>query len=209
MKNLTDLFTLLEVTRAQPQYGYALSGLKQHELSNLAEHHYLVTVIAWQLALMVQKQGATINVQKVLEFTLIHDLGELFGGDIGMPYAKANPKARELAKAFEMENQNFLAQFFGEQKGHYLELSQEIMDAKSDEAIIAKIADYMEVTHYKAYVNLFSQADLDLIQPKLEVMISKMNDEAAKTSLSAFLKEWPKQLAKKSPREIISEGATD
>ncbi len=208
MNNLTDLFTLLEVTRAQPQYGYALSGLKQHELSNLAEHHYLVTVIAWQLALMVQKQGAAINVQKVLEFTLIHDLGELFGGDIGMPYAKANPKARELAKAFEAENQNFLAQFFGEQKSRYLKLSQEIMDAKSDEAIIAKIADYMEVTHYKAYVNLFSQADLDLIEPKLEAMMIKMKDAVAKTALAAFLKEWLNHVAKKSPREIVTGSAS-
>ncbi len=115
MDHLAKLFKLLEITRSQPQYGYALAGIPKGELSDLAQHHYLVTFIAWQLALSVQSKGAKINVQKVLEYSLIHDLGELFGGDIAMPYAKANPKARILAKAFEAENQKYLANFFGAQ----------------------------------------------------------------------------------------------
>jgi len=47
MDNLTKLFKLVELTRFQPQYGYALAGIPKEELSNLAEHHYLVTFIAW------------------------------------------------------------------------------------------------------------------------------------------------------------------
>ncbi len=58
---------------------------------NLAEHHYLVAMIGWQLATLVTKKGANIDADKVLHFCLLHDLGELFGGDIGMYYAKANP----------------------------------------------------------------------------------------------------------------------
>src|SRR5579872_6043877 len=127
MNHLAKLFKLLEITRSQPQYGYALAGIPKAELSDLAQHHYLVTFIAWQLALSVQAKGAKINVQKVLEFCMVHDLGELFGGDIAMPYAKANPKARTLAKAFEAENQNYLSAFFGPQSKHYKELSDEIM----------------------------------------------------------------------------------
>ena len=68
MENLTNLFKLMELTRSQPQYGYALSGIQQDELSNLAEHHYLVTFIAWQLAAHVKGAGAKIDIQKVLEF---------------------------------------------------------------------------------------------------------------------------------------------
>ena len=40
MKHLTNLFKLMELTRSQPQYGYALAGIQQDELSNLAEHHF-------------------------------------------------------------------------------------------------------------------------------------------------------------------------
>ena len=75
MEHLTNLFKLIELTRSQPQYGYALAGIQQDELSNLAEHHYLVTFVAWQLASQVKRAGANIDIQKVLEFCLIHDLG--------------------------------------------------------------------------------------------------------------------------------------
>lgn len=76
MKHLPDLFTLLQITRSQPQYGYALSGIQQDELSNLAEHHYLVTFIAWQIAVHLKQKGAAIEVQQVLELSMIHDLGD-------------------------------------------------------------------------------------------------------------------------------------
>jgi len=153
MNHLTNLFKLMELTRSQPQYGYALAGIQQDELSNLAEHHYLVTFIAWQLASQVKKAGAKIDVEKVLEFGLVHDLGELFGGDISMPYAKANPKARKHAKAFEEENQRFLSKFFGNQSEHFKELGHKILDAKSDEAIIAKIADPIAKKELGKFIN--------------------------------------------------------
>lgn len=195
----------MELTRSQPQYGYALAGIQQDELSNLAEHHYLVTFTAWQLAAQVKKAGAKIDIQKVLEFCLIHDLGELFGGDISMPYARANPKARVHAKAFEEENQRFLSRFFGNQSEHFKELGHEILDAKSDEAFIAKIADYIEVTHYKQYVKVFSKFDMELIEPKLQSMVSKMKDRIAKKELSTFIKQWAKDINKKEIPEILYE----
>jgi len=74
MDYLTNLFKIIELTRSQSQYGYILAGIKRGDLSNLAEHHYLVTFIAWQLTLYVKSKGAKISVQKVLEFSLIHDL---------------------------------------------------------------------------------------------------------------------------------------
>ena len=197
----------MELTRSQPQYGYTLAGIQQDELSNLAEHHYLVTFIAWQLASQVKKAGAKIDVQKVLEFGLIHDLGELFGGDISMPYARANPKAREYAKAFEEENQKFLSKFFGNQSEHFKELGHEILDTKSDEAIIAKIADYIEVTHYKQYVKVFSKFDTDLIKPKLASMIEKMADPIAKKELGKFINNWTGDITKKEIPEILYENA--
>jgi len=197
----------MELTRSQPQYGYALAGIQQDELSNLAEHHYLVTFIAWQLASQVKKAGAKINISKVLEFGLVHDLGELLGGDISMPYARANPKARKHAKAFEEENQRFLSKFFGNQSQHFKELGHEILDAKSDEAIIAKMADYIEVTHYKQYVKVFSKFDTDLIKPKLVSMIEKIADPVAKKELGKFINNWTNDITKKEIPEILYENA--
>lgn len=197
----------MELTRSQPQYGYALAGIQQDELSNLAEHHYLVTFTAWQLASHVKKAGAKLNIQKVLEFCLIHDLGELFGGDIAMPYARSNPKAKAHAKAFEEENQRFLSKFFGNQSDYFKELGHEILNAKSDECIIAKIADYIEITHYKQYVKVFSKFDTNLIKPKLAEMIEKMKDPIAKKELAKFIKSWTANISKKDIPEILYENA--
>jgi len=207
MDHLTNLFKLMELTRSQPQYGYALAGIQQDELSNLAEHHYLVTFTAWQLARQVKSKGADINIEKVLEFSLIHDLGELFGGDIAMPYARSNPTARKYAKQFEEENQRFLAKFFGNDSEYFKELGHDILDTHSDEGIISKIADYIEVTHYKQYVKVFSKFDMDLIEPKLQSVIAKMKDPIAKEELSKFVKNWAADISKKDIPEILYENA--
>ncbi len=205
MQHLTNLFKIIELTRSQPQYGYALAGIQQDDLSNLAEHHYLVTFIGWQLARNLKARGAAVNVEKVLEFCLIHDLGELFGGDIAMPYARVNPKAREHAKAFETENQKYLSEFFDNEKSYFQNLSNEIMNAQSDECIIAKIADYIEVTHYKFFVKAFSQFDLELVETKLQDMISRIKDMIAKQVLSEFVTIWAKEIGTKDIPQILYE----
>ena len=194
MKHLTKLFNLLEITRNQPQYGYAIWG-GGVRMGNLAEHHYMVSMIAWQLASGVNAVGAKLDIAKVFEFASIHDIGELFGGDISMPYAKANPKAREYAKKFEAENHSYIAKFFGGQSKYFKELSAEILDASSDEARIVKMADYLEVTHYKFFIGKFVKSDIELVSEKLDKMIGGMKDKIAKKELTAFIAEWKKEMS--------------
>jgi 5'-deoxynucleotidase YfbR-like HD superfamily hydrolase len=199
-KQLVNLLKLMQITRAQPQYGYALSGLKKHELSSLAEHHYLVTFIALQLARHLNLVGAKLNVEKVLEICLIHDLGELFGGDISRPYAMANPKARELAKAFEEENQKFLRKYLVTTSD---ELWTDVRTPKSDEAIVAKIADLMECGHYIKYLNQFKPMDSRILRKKLPEVAGKLKDKIAKRELLKFIKVWLVEIESKSATEIL------
>ncbi len=205
MQHLTKLFRLLEITRAHPQYGYTLAEIPKSELSDLAQHHYLVAFIAWQLVRLIKRTGGQIDGEKVLEFALIHDLGELFGGDISMPYAKANPVAREAAKAFERENQKYMAKFFGDDATHFDALSEEILNAKSDEALVAKIADYVECTHYKLYVHRFSPNDVIMVQKKMEEMITKLEDETARTVLVEFVTRWADDLKQGKVQDIFED----
>ncbi len=193
----------METTRAQLQYGYVLAEIPKSEISDLAQHHYLVTFIAWQLARKVNSAGAHINIEKVLEFSLIHDVGELFGGDISMPYANANPAARQKAKAFEAENQKYLATFFDDDQSYFQELSNEIMDAESNEAIMAKIADYIEVTQYKLYVHRLSKGDVAMAADKIRLLIDALTDEIAKQQLTVFLEGWSHELGDGNLDEIF------
>lgn len=192
MDKVIDLINLLQITRIQPQYGYAIAG-GNTRLSNLAEHHYLVTIFAWQLCEIVNKAGAEIDTYKVIKFCLLHDIGELFGGDIGMYYAKSNPKAREYAKQFEEENQKFISRFF-ENKDEVLELTKEILESASDESHIAKISDYLEATHYKLFNGQLKKKDIELIVPKIEEKIEKFKNKIAKDKLQQFVESWRKKM---------------
>jgi putative hydrolase of HD superfamily len=194
MKKIVDLINLLQITRAQQQYGYAIGG-GNTRISNLAEHHYLVAMIGWQLSAFVNEKGAKIDVCKVIKFCLLHDIGEIFGGDIGMYYAKANPKARSLAKQFEEENQKFLSKYFNNKK-EMLKLTKEILESSSDESHIAKIADYIELIHYKLFNAQLKKRDIKLIMPKLIEKIKKIKNTIAKKELLKFVNFWEEKMTK-------------
>lgn len=204
MKHLPKLFKLAELTRAQTQYGYLLSGIPREKISNLAEHHYLVTFIGWQLASILKDAGARIDVLKVLEFCMIHDWGELMGGDISVFYAQANPKAKRLAVAFEEENQKFLSKYFGKGQKKFKALGHEILNYKSDEALIAKVADYVEALNFKVYVGAFREADRKFNVVKMQKYIKPMKDKIAKRMLTEFVTEWLKDVEDNNYIEIFN-----
>ena len=194
MEKIIELINLLQISRIQPQYGYAVAG-GNARIGDLAQHHYLVTMLAWQLSELVNKNGAKIDTYKVLKFSLLHDIGELFGGDIGMYYAKANPQARTYAKQFEEENKKYLSKLFSNEK-EVVELAKEILESQSDEAHISKIADYLEVTHYKFFNNQLKKKDIELVAPKLTEKIEKLQDTVAKKTLLDFVNSWKEKMLK-------------
>jgi 5'-deoxynucleotidase YfbR-like HD superfamily hydrolase len=203
MEDFNRLFNLLELTRSMPQSGYALLGLPKDQLSDLAQHQYLVAMIAWQLARGANRAGANLNVEKVLELALVHDLGELFGGDIAMPYGHANKKAKKLAKAFEEENLKYLSKFFGDDKKYVAKIFEEIKEHKTDEGIVAKLADYIECSHYRLYMNAVDKNDQEFNLEKINGFLKKMKDPAAKKYLSECVESWHKNFFKTQGRTNI------
>ncbi len=193
-KEIAKLVRLAELTRGMPMTGYVLGGIPKHELSDLSQHHYLVTFIAWILSLHIEKRGGKVDTRKTLELCLIHDLGELLGGDIAMPYARANTKAKELAKAFEEENGRFLTNLFYDEKDRIEDLIKESHEPTSDEAIIMKVADYIEVTHFKLYVKRLTEGDLMLAERAIERRLEKVKDEVVKKELKEIVKNWRGEL---------------
>ena len=202
MKNKVTIFRLLEVCRSQPQYGYVVSGIKKSELSDLAQHHFLVTFFAWQIARQVIGHGCRINVERILEISLLHDLGELFGGDISLPYGIANPKASKLAKEFEAENQRYIVRMLGDE-GYYQPIFEEANRPNSVEGVIAKMADYLEVTHYKDYIGRMTVGDIRVIKQRLEVLITNLKDKKARAFLLKYLKEWSDEMQKIKKSELF------
>ncbi len=155
----------------------------------MAQHHFLVTFFAWHIARQVVKHGGRVNVERVVEISLLHDLGELFGGDISLPYGIANPKASKLAKEFEVENQQYIVRMLGDEN-YYRPIFEEANRPTSVEGVIAKMADYLEVTHYKEYIGRMTNGDIRVIKQRLEVIITNLKDKKVRTFLLSFLEEW-------------------
>ena len=67
MQHLTKLFKLMEITRTQPQYGYNIAGVSKDHMSDLAQHHYLVTFMGWQIARALRAADYEVNLERVME----------------------------------------------------------------------------------------------------------------------------------------------
>lgn len=203
MDHLVKLFKLMQFTRSMPQTGYVLAGVKKNELSDLAQHHYLVSFYSWQITRSLNSMGAKLDLEKVLEYAMIHDIGEIFGSDIPWPYGKANRRAYRAAKQFEAENHKFLSRYFGSGKKEFMKEASEILDAKSDEAILVKIADYIECLNYKNYTHSISRRDKEITKKSFDMKLKKMKDPVAKKGLSDFIKVWLGQIDKNNDEEDI------
>lgn len=203
MENLTNLFKIMQLTRSMPQYGYVVAGIKQNDLSNLAEHHYLVTFIAWQIALSLKEKGANLDILKVLEISMVHDVGELFGGDVSFHYGRAHKVARQKAKEFEKENVLFLSRFFNKPE-KFLELnSLERGEVTSDEAIISRFADLIECIYYKMTLDKVTPKDIEETVEALKARALEAKDEITKKELLNFLDAFSGVLEGKSVQDII------
>ena len=185
-----------------PQTGYVVSGIKKSELSDLAQHHYLVTAIGWYLASLLKKRKGRVNLERVLEICLIHDLGELFGGDIAMPYAKDNPAANKLAKKFEQVNQKYLSKFLPDPK-QAAELFGEANVIASIESVVAKLADYIEVTEYKLYLGRLTEGDVEMVVKRMNKMIEKIKHVRTREKLSELISEWSTDVSDSSGYELF------
>ena len=192
--DLFSLFELMQLMRSQPMYGYALTGLPKGELSDLTQHHYLVGMLAWRLARIAKSAGGNVRIERTMELALTHDIGEIFGGDIAAPYARANPAARKHAKAFEQENLKFLAPFFGDDSSYMTDLFKELHEKTTDEARIVKIADFIEFTHYKRYIRRSTEGDAAIVSNVIEANLAAMQDPSTKSSLTTATQAWIKGL---------------
>jgi len=185
---MIDLFKLLELTRAQPQYGYNVSLKGRGALPDLAQHHYLVAMIAWQLARRANAAGANVDVLRTLEMALVHDLPELFGGDINFYYARANSEARKGAKIMQEANAEFLAKHFEQDGGHFRELVEEEGKRETNEAVIVRVADHLECLVYKNYVSISSKHDKEGAFALLYKNAKRAPDQKVQDSLSEIIK---------------------
>lgn len=177
----------MQLTREQPMYGYFLSGIKRHETSNLAEHHYLSAMIAWMLCEHVNREAKLIDTDHTIKPTLLHDLGELFGGDIAGPLSRRKPEMRNLAKEPEKHNISILASFLSDPHGEgFRKLHEEFESHGSDESVVANVADKIEAQFFLDNRENPYLAKSSFYKDHVKPLADRIKDERIRTRVHEF-----------------------
>lgn len=96
MKNLLKFFIEVGKLKKIPRKGWVLIGIKNAE--TIAAHTFHEAIMVWLLA---KQQKTRLNAERVLKTALIHDLCELYAGDMS-PYDEILPKnKKEWPKLFD------------------------------------------------------------------------------------------------------------
>jgi len=123
---------------------YHATPMFQNE--TVAEHCYYVALLGRAICGILEEQGIRVNTQRVLEKALIHDIEEMFSGDIIQPFKYSDPSLKKLIdelntksldKAFEGLPKNLAA--------HFKNLWSDYKDEKTFEDTIVKIADRLSI----------------------------------------------------------------
>jgi len=98
MNNLVKFFTEIGKLKNMPRQGWVIRNIKNPE--TIAEHTFRAAIMAWFLG---AEKNDNFNIEKIIKMALIHDLCEVYAGDI-TPYDSILPKdkkkLRELVKTW-------------------------------------------------------------------------------------------------------------
>ncbi|MFA4831357.1 MAG: HD domain-containing protein [Patescibacteria group bacterium] len=198
MKNLIKLLSVLQLTKDQPLTGYISSGIKLHETPSLAEHHYTTILMAYLIAQKIKEAGGAIEERKIILMTMIHDLPELFGGDISAPLNRKYPDLREYKNKIGERAIAMLASHMDEPtRKEFVALHQELNAGATDEAVVCKIMDQMDHQLFLEYHNhklKYNQGSRDyrpdFFENHIIKLAEKIKDAKTKKVMADFLTEF-------------------
>jgi len=205
MKNLLKLFSILQLTKEQPLTGYVLGGLKSSELPSLAEHHFTTALTGYFLTHRILDEGGDIDQNKVVVMSLIHDLSELFGGDVAGPLNRKYPDLREYKDKIGQRAIDLLCEYM-DQASHdeFKTFWDELSDGKTDESIVVKIVDQMDHQLFLEHHNFKGKYDPgytdyrpSFINDHVFTLTSKISDSVTKDVMNDFLKTFKDQFFNK------------
>ena len=89
MDKIIKFFSEIGKLKLIPRRGWVIRDVKNPE--SIAEHTFRVAIMAWVLA---DRKNSKLNLEKLIKMALIHDLCEVYSGDI-TPYDSILPKDKK------------------------------------------------------------------------------------------------------------------
>lgn len=198
MNRLLKFFSLLQLTKEQPLTGYLIAGIKSQDIPSLADHHYTATVMGWLLAHRIKEAGGGVNERHIVLMLLVHDIPELFGGDISGPLNRKYPDLRQFKNKIGERAMLLLSSFLqGSGKEDIARLWRELEEEKTDEAIVVKIIDQMDhqlfLEHYN-YTAKSQPPEMDyrprFLREHIFALTERIRDPKTKKVMEDFLAEF-------------------
>src|SRR5574341_97953 len=106
-KDLCDIFKLIDLSNAFRSVRRTIPAVGQRRLENDAEHSYQLAALAWYL---IEAHDLPLDNNRVIKYCLVHDLVEVYAGDIDPHSSDENAKAakaRKEAQALRKLNRRF------------------------------------------------------------------------------------------------------
>ena len=188
MRNLPKFISLLELTREQVQFGYFVAGVSRQDTSSLAEHHYLVAMIGWLLCEYVNEEEVLVDTAEVMKICMVHDLGEIFGGDMAAPRSRKRPDQKAHAQAIEKGNFDILTSFLSPRVAEtFQKLFEQEEKRSTQEAYVAKVADMIETHFFLEHRGIQSKQKDDFYERHIRPLADKFTDPRVQSAIVAFL----------------------
>lgn len=132
--------------------GWLQSGIDRSKCESVADHSFMTAILAWMIA---EQSEQKLDLEKVLKMSLLHEVGEIYGGDI-TPNDQLGINEKFLIELDSMKK--VLTKFPNSEV--WCELWQEFERGKSSEAKFVKQIDKLEMA-LQAYI-YEQNRDLDL-----------------------------------------------
>jgi len=125
--------------------GWMLRGVPRVLAETVAEHSYLASLIALDLAGRLMACGVRVDPFRTAALALLHDVAEAFVGDIVKAYDELSG---EVKSAIELK---VVEKHIG--SDFLLKLYREFYEGRTTEALVARICDYLatyvQATYYE------------------------------------------------------------
>ena len=132
--------------------GWLLRGIPENKCESVGDHCFAVSLFAVMIA---EKYFPRFDAEKVMKMALIHDIGEIYAGDI-TPYDGVSVKEKHARERRSIEK---LFLKFPERK-EYFKLWKEYDSGKTQEAKFVKQIDKLEMALQASVYSLQYRKDL-------------------------------------------------
>ena len=151
--SLVELFIAISHLKQLYRQGWLKKGISPDQCESVAEHSYGVGVLAMLIADMY---FPSLDKEKLLRMALIHDLAEVYSGDI-TPEENINTQEKYRV---EKESLSYLFRHFYPDAQLYLDIWDEYESGQTKEANLIRQIDKLEMAFQALTYEMIQDVDL-------------------------------------------------